>query len=146
MPEHNTYYAFHLFAGRFADNTEAERFAFEQWEAEPAPDSGAADNQAWEDRNPSWRLKQELGFYMDSDFVELVSSQECPQYLESLIHSDAEQQQLRCRVQTGYSHFILVASESIYGDQRSDSSGPNQRKPSSTPSLDYLGEFNGCPA
>lgn len=146
MQKHDAYYAFHLFAGRFADDQQAQGFAFEQWEPEPDASASNAEYQAWEERNPSWRLEQELGFYMDSDFIELVSSQDCPQYLESLIRDDAQKQRLRSRVEPGHSHFIIVAQQSIYGDRQSTTSGAPQRQPSSTATLDYLGEFNGCPA
>lgn len=140
------YFAFHLFAAHFPSQAEAERFAFEQWEPEPAADASDAEFSAWEARNPSWRLRQELGYYMDADFVELIGKDDCPQYLDSLIRSDAEQQRLRSRIKAHYSHFIIVGSESIDGDQRSVASGPNQRPPQSTPTLDYLGEFNGSSA
>lgn len=139
-------FAFHLFAARFPDQTEAELFAFEQWEPAPAADASDAEFSAWEARNPSWRLKQELGDYMDSDFVELIGSEGSAHYLESLIRSDSEQQRLRLQIKACYSHFILVASESIHGDPRSAASGPHQRVPHSTPTLDYLGEFNGSSA
>lgn len=140
------YFAFHLFAAHFPSQAEAERFAFEQWEPEPAADASDAQFSAWEARNPSWRLRQELGYYMDADFVELIDSADGPQYLESLIRSDAEKQQLRTRIDPGYSHYILIGSDSIHGDRQSDAPGPNQRPPQSTPTLDYLGEFNGSSA
>ncbi|MGC5703363.1 hypothetical protein J4P02_24500 [Pseudomonas sp. NFXW11] len=143
MPDANLYFAFHLFAARFPDQAAAELFAFEQWQPQPAEDASEAEFSAWEACNPSWCLKQELEYYMDSDFVELIGSQEYPDYLESLIRSEAEKQQLQARIDAGYSHFILVGSESIYGDRRTDDPGPVQRKPCSTATLDYLGEFNG---
>ncbi|MCE4053078.1 hypothetical protein [Pseudomonas sp. Au-Pse12] len=142
MPAADAYFAFHLFAARFANQAEAELFAFEQWEAEPAADASAAEFSAWEARNPSWRLKQELGYSMDADFVELIDREDGPPYLESMIRSDAEKQQLRTRIDPGYSHYIVVGSESIHGDRQSDAPGPNQRKPTNTATLVYLGEFN----
>ena len=140
MQEHDAYFAFHLFAARFADDAEAERFAFEQWEPAPAADASDAEFSAWESRNPSWRLNQELGFYMDSDFVELCT---CVDYLDSLVRSEAQKALLRSQATKAFSHFILVGSQSIYGDKRSATSGPNQRQPENTATLDYLGEFNG---
>ncbi|ROL70916.1 hypothetical protein BLX41_19775 [Pseudomonas protegens] len=146
MSEAENYFPFYLFAARFPNQAEAERFAFEQWEPKPAADASDAEFSAWEARNPSWRLKQELGYYMDSDFVELIGSEDCPQYLESLTRSDAGKHQLRTRIDSGYSHFIIVGCESIYGDHKSTSGGANQRQPTSTATLDYLGEFNVEPA
>lgn len=140
------YFAFHLFAARFPNQAEAELFTFEQWEPEPAADASAAEFSAWEACNPSWRLKQELGYYMDSDFVELIDREDGPQYLESLVRSDTEKQQLRTRIAPGYSHYILIGSDSIHGDRQSDAPGPNQRKPENTATLVYLGEFNDSSA
>lgn len=139
------YFAFHLFAARFPNQAEAELFTFEQWEPEPAADACAAEFSAWEARNPSWRLKQELGYYMDSDFVELIDREDGPQYLESLVRSDTGKQQLRMCIDPGYSHYILIGSDSIHGERQSDAPGPHRRQPTSTATLDYLGEFNVAP-
>ncbi|WP_409299532.1 hypothetical protein [Pseudomonas sp. KCJK8993] len=133
MPEHYPYFTFHLFAARFASHAEAELFAFEQWEAEPGPEASAAQYQAWEDHNPTWRLAQELERHLDSDFIELLPREEHPHYLESLIHSDVERQRLHSQVASDHSHFILVASAAL-----DDQPPPRQ----GTKTLDYLGVFN----
>lgn len=67
---------FHLFGANFATEAEAQKFVFEQWEAEPPESASEAEYISWEDRNPTWRLAEELGFYMDSDFVELIGTPE----------------------------------------------------------------------
>ncbi|AZC26899.1 hypothetical protein [Pseudomonas sessilinigenes] len=136
MSECDDYFAFHLFAARFANDTEAALFAFEQWEAEPGPDATDAQYHAWEARNPSWRLRQELGWSIDSDFVELIPQQGHLEYLESMIRSAAQRQRLHWPVLLQYSHFILVAHAGIAHF------GQSLALPS-TLSLDYLGEFNG---
>ena len=70
------YWPFHLFGATFSTEAEAQQFVFEQWE--PAPPDSASESEylAWEDRNPTWRLSEELEFYMDSDFVELADNPE----------------------------------------------------------------------
>lgn len=70
----DNYYPFHLFGAVFTDDAEAQRYAFEQWEPEPSESASDAEYSAWEDRNPTWRLAQELEFYIDSDFVELLAT------------------------------------------------------------------------
>nr|WP_283950200.1 hypothetical protein [Pseudomonas piscis] len=122
-----------MFAARFASAAEAELFAFEQWQPEPGPEANAAQYQAWEDNNPSWRLAQELERHLDSDFIELLPRDEYPHYLESLIHSDVERQRLHSQVVCDHSHFILIASAALDGQQPALQG---------TTTLDYLGLFN----
>lgn len=65
---------FHLFGANFATESEARKFVIEQWEPEPPESISEAEYVSWEDRNPIWKLAEELGFYMDSDFVELAGT------------------------------------------------------------------------
>lgn len=133
-----TCYPFHLFAATFESETHARQFAFEQWQPEPPADASSAEFAAWEDRNPTWRLAQELEFFMDSDFVELDESLE---YVQSLVANEAQKALLCSRSLGGFSHFIIVGDNAIYGDRRSpDHSNP--RQPQSTATLTYLGHFN----
>ena len=133
------FYSFYLFAGKFTNEAEAQEFAFEQWEPEPSTDASDSDYEVWEQRNPTWRLKQELGFYMDSDFVELAADLA---YISSLIQSKDEQFILNKNSSKDYSHYIIVSTESIYGDLRATSNEKPFREPESTDSLVYLGKFN----
>ncbi|WP_397453931.1 hypothetical protein AB3472_14150 [Pseudomonas lurida] len=136
----DTAWAFHLFGASFASDAEAQQFAFEQWE--PAPSDSATDTEysAWEARNPTWRLAEELEFYMDADFVELASD---PQEVLSQITSPAERERVRRGV-AAFRHFILVGENALWGDRRSVSTQvePLQRVPENTASMTYLGWFN----
>ena len=67
---------FHLFGANFVTESDARKFVFEQWEPEPPESTSEAEYISWEERNPIWRLAEELGFYMDSDFVELIGTPE----------------------------------------------------------------------
>ena len=135
-----TYYPFHLFAATFESETHARQFAFEQWQPEPPADASSAEFAAWEDRNPTWRLAQELEFFMDSDFVELDESLE---YVQSLVANEAQKALLWSRSQGAFSHFIIVGDNAIYGDRRSpDTCNSNPRQPQSTATPTYLGHFN----
>ncbi|SEL83674.1 hypothetical protein SAMN05216214_1305 [Atopomonas hussainii] len=133
------FHSFYLFAGKFKNEAEAQEFAFEQWEPEPSTDASDSDYEAWEERNPSWRLKQELGFYMDSDFVELATDLA---YIGSLIQSKDEQCILNNKSSENFSHYIIVGTKSIYGDLRTTPNEKHLREPESTESLVYLGKFN----
>ncbi|MCQ4317170.1 hypothetical protein [Stutzerimonas zhaodongensis] len=133
------FYSFYLFAGTFKNEAEAQEFTFEQWEPEPSPEASDSVYEAWEDRNPTWRLKQELGFYMDSDFVELATD---PVYISSLIKNADEKSIFNKLSLSNYSHYIIVSTDSIYGDLRTTSNEEHIREPESTASLIFLGKFN----
>lgn len=133
------FYSFHLFSGTFRNETEAQEFTFEQWEPEPSPEASENDYEAWEVSNPTWLLKQELGVYMDSDFVELTTD---PAYISTLIKNTDEKAILNKLSCANYSHYIIVGADSIYGDLRATSNEEHLREPESTASLMYLGKFN----
>lgn len=62
----------HVFTALFATNNEALAFGHPHWEPEPAQDVSDEEYMAWEDRNPIWPMKSELGCSIDSDFVEII--------------------------------------------------------------------------
>ena len=63
----------HVFAAAFETHESALAFGRPQWEPEPGEDVSDEDYAAWEDRNPQWAMKAELGVrYLDSDFVEVI--------------------------------------------------------------------------
>jgi hypothetical protein len=133
------FYSFHLFAGKFKSEAEAQDFTFEQWEPEPSPEASNSVYEAWEDKNPTWRLKQELGFNMDFDFVELATDLT---YVSSLIKNADEKAILNKPSYSNYSHYIIVGTNSIYGDLRTTSNEEVLRAPESTATFMYLGKFN----
>ena len=75
----------HVFAGRFSSREEAAKYCQEQWEPEPDASVSDQDYTAWENRNPSWTLQDDLGVFLDSDFIELVDSADRYAYLEQLL-------------------------------------------------------------
>lgn len=127
----------HLFGANFATEAEAQKFVFEQWEPEPPESASEADYVSWEDRNPSWRLAEDLGFYMDSDFVELAGTP------EDVIRSQSERALVSSQA-TKFTHFILLGSNAIWGDRRytAPQVEPLVRLPESTATISYLGLFN----
>ncbi|NMZ49509.1 hypothetical protein [Pseudomonas poae] len=131
---------FHLFGANFATEAEAKRFVCEQWEPEPPESASEAEYVSWEERNPTWRLAEELGFYMDSDFVELIGTTED---VIAQIRSPSERALFSSKA-TEFTHFILVGSNAIWGDRRSTSTQVETlvRLPESTATITYLGLFN----
>jgi len=129
---------FHLFGANFVTESDAQKFVFEQWE--PPESTSEAEYISWEDRNPIWRLAEELGVYMDSDFVELIGT---PEDVIAQIRSPSERVLFSSKA-TDFTHFILVGSNAIWGDRRSTSTQvePLVRLPESTATITYLGLFN----
>lgn len=131
---------FHLFGANFATESEAQKFVFEQWEPEPPESASEAEYVSWEDRNPTWRLAEDLGFYMDSDFVELAGT---PEDVIGQIRSASESALVNSKVGE-FTHFIMLGSNAIWGDRRSSSTQVELlvRLPESTQTIAYLGLFN----
>ncbi|WP_086932930.1 hypothetical protein [Agarilytica rhodophyticola] len=63
----------YVFSGKFQDRGEACLYSEPQWESEP--DNSASDEEynAWEDRNPTHKLKSNIDSYLDEDFIETVA-------------------------------------------------------------------------
>lgn len=134
------YWPFHLFGANFATGAEAQEFVFEQWEPEPPGSASEAEYASWEDHNPIWRLAEDLGLYMDSDFVELAGA---PEDVVAQIRSQSEKALASSKI-GGFTHFIIVGSNAIWGDRRSTSTQVESlvRLPESTATISYLGLFN----
>lgn len=106
-----------------------------------APESASeAEYVSWENRNPTWRLAEDLGFYMDSDFVELAGT---PEDAIGQIRSASERALVGSKVGE-FTHFIMVGSNAIWGDRRSTATQvePLVRLPESSATISYLGLFN----
>lgn len=139
---HDNFHPFHLFGATFASDEEAKRYAFEQWEPEPSNGATDAEYSAWEDRNPTWQLAEELEFYMDSDFVELLDS-------VADVITQIQRPHDAARVSSeakAFTHFIIIIAnpDAIWADRRSTSAQvkPVVRPPESTATVTYLGRFN----
>ncbi|WP_411959581.1 hypothetical protein ACK56M_14465 [Pseudomonas sp. s4] len=135
-------WGFHLFGANFASDEEAESYAFEQWEPEPPEAASDTEYSDWEERNPTWRMADELEFHMDSDFVELLGGLD---RVVSQISSPAERADVMAKG-APFSHFIMIGTnrEAIWHDRRSLSSQvePVTRLPESTATITYLGKYN----
>lgn len=135
-------WGFHLFGANFASDEEAKLYAFEQWEPEPPAAASAAEYSEWEDRNPTWRMADELEFNIDSDFVELPGGLD---RVVSQISSPAERAAVIAKG-APFSHFIMIGTnrDAMWHDRRSLSSlvEPVKRLPESTVTITYLGKYN----
>lgn len=79
----------HIFAGHFATREDACLYTEAQWEPEPGDNVSDQEYAAWEDRNPTWALRDDLGdVYLDSDFIETIDGHLRYKYLETYLVND----------------------------------------------------------
>ncbi|TWU22365.1 hypothetical protein Pla52o_34210 [Novipirellula galeiformis] len=81
----------HVFTGSFPSRADACLYTEAQWE--PKPDDSVSDEEyaAWEDRNPVWGFRNDLGdAYLDSDFIETIDGHRRYKYLETYLVNDGD--------------------------------------------------------
>ena len=61
----------HLFAGTFDSLEAAEQYCQRDWGQAPDESAPPQEWEAWENEYPKWPLRDELGVYLDEDFIEL---------------------------------------------------------------------------
>ncbi|MCA9177163.1 MAG: hypothetical protein KDB14_21890 [Planctomycetales bacterium] len=78
----------HVFAGSFPSRDAACLHTERQWE--PEPDESASDEEyaAWEDRNPTWAFRDELGTRLESEFIETIDGHRRYQYLGGYLNTE----------------------------------------------------------
>ncbi|MFN6207191.1 MAG: hypothetical protein ACK49R_12200 [Planctomycetota bacterium] len=83
----------HVFAGSFPSRDDACLYTEAQWEREPDDSVSDEDFAAWEDRNPTWAFRNELGdIYLDADFIETIDGQTRYDYLSTYLINDGDLQ------------------------------------------------------
>ena len=123
----------HVFSGSFSSDEEARKYSEAQWEV-PAPDDSWSDEaySDWEDRNPSWALRDDLNVYLASDFIETIFGEEKNDYLVGQLAKDADRVRIREEIPASANTLVLIMSEALGGF-----SGTLR----ATPTLRYHGEF-----
>jgi hypothetical protein len=120
--------------------TEGQALAYSQphWEPEPGEKASDEEYQAWEDRNPLWPMKRELGgAYLDEDFIETIWAIDDGltgpdwKYLSGRLEA-ADVEACKAIAPSRGSTLILI------DEQASDGL---DFKPSSTPAMIYCGTY-----
>ena len=63
----------HVFIASFETEGQALTYSQPHWKPEPSEEASDEEYQAWEDRNPLWPMKRELGdAELDEDFIETI--------------------------------------------------------------------------
>lgn len=85
----------HVFVGTFRNRDEACLYSEAQWE--PELDESATDEEysAWEERNPKWDFRDDLGVSLDSDSIETIDGDERYDYLRSYLDRPEEIELIR---------------------------------------------------
>ncbi len=79
----------HVFFGNFTSVEAACRYTEPQWADEPDDDASDEVYDAWEESNPTWSLADDLGVYLDSDFIETIDEDFCS-YLRTQLAKEAD--------------------------------------------------------
>lgn len=123
----------HVFVGVFASREDACAYTESQWEPEPDDSVSDEEYQAWEDRNPSWQMKADLGNpYLDSDFIETIDGPDRLNYLAKLLTEPEAIGRVRAIVGLDHNVIVLIFSEAL---------GGFAAEMKSTPLLKYCGQF-----
>ena len=85
----------HVFVGSFPSRDAACGYTEEQWEPDPGDDASDEENAAWEDRNPTWQLRDDLGVALDSDFIETIDGPKRYKYLLSYLVNPSDLELVR---------------------------------------------------
>lgn len=121
----------HVFAGSFSSREEACCYTEQQWEPEPGDDVSDEAYSAWEDRNPSWRLREDLSIGLDPDFIETIVGEGRFEYLSGYLVNKGTLDSIRATA--GDANVLVLLFPEALRD-------PEARL-SSTPKLKYCGSF-----
>jgi hypothetical protein len=122
----------HVFVGGFAGPEEACAYTEAQWEAEPGDEVSDEEYAAWEDRNPVWPLRYDLGCYLDSDFLETIVSDDRYTYLGNMLLDKSDLERIVQVADDRDNSLVLVFQQAL---------GEFDCKMKSTSCLKYCGEY-----
>ena len=126
----------YVYAGGFRDREDACAYALDQWEPKPPPTATEAEYEAWEDRNPTWQMRSDLGeAYLDHDFIEVIDDMEHLSrydYLRSMLKNADDIAGILSSAGPDTNILVLIFKEAL---------GGFEAQMRSTPRLTYCGEF-----
>ena len=127
----------HAFLGAFESLAHALLYTEAQWEPEPPNDASEDTYRAWEDRNPTWAMRSELGItYLDADFIETVGNAERTTYLSEHLEHSTDLDLIRARTPPHANVLVLIFEEAL---------GGFESKLASTTRLSYCGRYDWKP-
>ena len=124
----------HVFVGSFSSREEACQYTEPQWQPEPGDEASDEEYAAWEDRNPIWPLREELGVGLDSDFIETIDGHGRYEYLLCYLVNPSDLELVRKASQDA--NFLVLLFPDALHDRNA--------KLHSTSKLTYCGAFDFC--
>jgi len=123
----------HVFVGTFRDRDEACRYSQENWEPEPPAPATEQELLDWDQRNPVWPMRSDLGIaYLDPDCIETIDGADRYDYLNRMLKHRGAIDRIRQTAGSQANILVLIFKEALGGfDARCQS----------TPRLTYCGEF-----
>ena len=123
----------HVFVGKFASRDAACFYSEAQWEPEPDDFVSEDEYAAWEERNPTWGFRDDLGIvYLDSDFIETIDGSGRYDYLSSYLVNNGDIDTIRAAVPAA--NILLLVFPDAFGGVEATLR--------STPQLTYCGAFD----
>ena len=128
----------YVFSGKFESREHACLYSEPQWEPEPDESVSDEEYEAWEDRNPTHQLEQNLDSYLlDEDAIETIDDMECLNrydYLCGMLTDKSDINSIKDK-STGDSNILVLVFEDALGGfgLKSD--------PVSTDELIYCGSY-----
>lgn len=122
----------HVFAGSFGSRENACSYTEAMWEPEPDESVSDEEYQAWEDRNPRFPLRADLGVYLDSAFIETIHGDHRYRYLQGLLADQADAESIIQAAGPTSDTLVLIFHDALGGF------GSTLK---STPQLVYCGEY-----
>lgn len=124
----------HVFVGTFASRNAACEYTEEQWEPEPDESVSDEEYEAWEERNPTWKLDDDLDCdYLTGDFVETVTGHDRMEYLARMVTDTNAISEIRKQIGDDNANTLVLVFSAAFDGQRANVS--------STPLLKYCGEY-----
>jgi len=105
-------------------------YSLPQWEAQLPDSASNKEHEEWQDRNPMWGFRDDVGFYLDQDFFEVVELSNID-YLKQYLN-DGSLNKLKSLNLNDYLELLIVFEKSLGGfnSKMKDVAGAK-----------YLGEF-----
>ena len=122
----------HVFVGIFRNREEACLHSEAQWEPTLDESATSEEHLAWEERNPRWELRDDLGVSLDPDFIETIDGDERYDYLRGYLNRPEDVEIIR-NTDKDANTLVLLFPESLRDDAT---------KLKSTARLTYCGGFD----
>jgi hypothetical protein len=127
----------HIFLGAFESLAHALPYTEAQWEPEPPAEASDESYRVWEERNPTWAMRSELGIaHLDADFIETIGRAEGNAYLSEHLAHSTDLDLIRAHTPPDANVLVVIFEEAL---------GGFECKLSSTARLSYCGRYDWKP-